>query len=55
MVHTVDPSKGICTNKRIKLSDTQANQTAIAKHVVKMSDKACDNFEGGKMTFREMV
>jgi hypothetical protein len=55
MVHTVDPMKGICTNNRIKLADTQANQMAIAKHVVNMDDQACENFEAGKMTFREMV
>ncbi|AGL00207.1 benzylsuccinate synthase beta subunit family protein [Desulfoscipio gibsoniae] len=55
MVHTVDPMKGICTNKRIKLAETQANQMAIAKHVVNMDDEACDKFEAGKMTFREMV
>jgi len=55
MVHTTNPMKGICTNNRIKLSDTQANQTAIAKHVVNMDDEACKNFEAGKMSFRDMV
>ena len=55
MVHAVDPMKGVCTNNRIKLADTQANQVAIAKHVVKMNDQACDKFESGKMSFREMV
>lgn len=55
MVHSTNPMKGICTFKRVQLADTQANQMAIAKHVVNMDDKACENFEAGKMSFREMV
>jgi hypothetical protein len=55
MVHTTNPMKGICTFKRIQLAETQANQVAIAKHVVNMNDKSCENFEAGKMSFREMV
>ncbi|KUO72242.1 MAG: hypothetical protein APF81_00500 [Desulfosporosinus sp. BRH_c37] len=55
MVHQTNPMKGICTNVRTKLADTQANQMAIQKKVVNMDDKACDKFEAGKMGFRDMV
>jgi hypothetical protein len=45
---TGDPTKGVCIQQRSKLPDTQKTSMAIKGKMIKKSDEACENFEGGE-------